>query len=157
MARTLNGTGTTYLGAGKPYPDGWRSATLWFVVFGMPILPLRRVILRPVGETSEFTGETLHFEFLSSGWVWPLEVLATYAVYWGLVLPAALGPIVGMIIVAASHRELVKDLPKGIAYTLIFGSLIWLVVLIFIVGAKTKGKLLAKPWAEAADSSRRTS
>ena len=120
----------------------------------MPLLPLRRVILRPVGETSAFTGVTLHFELLSSSWIRSAEVLLTYVVFWALILPAALGPYITLMNLVLAHCDLFRDWPKWIMPTVVIGGgPVWVAVLVMIAGARVKGRLLARPWANAADSS----
>jgi hypothetical protein len=54
MAFTFNGIGTTHYGKRNTEPDGSYITTVWFVLFYLPILPLRSLHVRPKGKDVNF-------------------------------------------------------------------------------------------------------
>jgi hypothetical protein len=52
---TWNGIGTKFMGFTGKMPDGTHHATKWFVICGLPVIPLRRYRLT-VGKTEHFGG-----------------------------------------------------------------------------------------------------
>ena len=93
---TWNGIGTTYLGFGYRNRDGSHYATQWAVVFGLPVIPLRRHRLTvgfrlytPLGTGSTtVTRYTVHEETPLNG----RETVRTYLDWWLLGPLVVLGP-----------------------------------------------------------------
>ena len=88
MPRSVNGIGTAYRSVGEPDEEGWRDATVWLIFLDLPLLPLKRDVLRPSGSpTVRMDGETLHFEILESGLPRFVEVLQVYFINWVILVP----------------------------------------------------------------------
>ena len=133
MASTLNGIGTAYLGVSRPDDEGWRSATLCFVVFGLPILPLRRHVIRP---TSYSDSDSISLEVAETGWPRLLDVLAVFFVRWCVHLPIAIAPGACLIYLFAVGAAGDGSFVGEYAGFLGLGALVWLAVYFIIVGER---------------------
>ncbi|MFE1754458.1 hypothetical protein [Streptomyces anandii] len=93
---TWNGIGTKYLGFGDRNRDGSHHATEWFVLFDLPVVPLRRHRLTvgasvyvPSGNGGRtITRYTVHEETPLRGG----EIARTYLVWWLVGPLIAVGP-----------------------------------------------------------------
>ncbi|MFF9409486.1 hypothetical protein ACF1B0_28795 [Streptomyces anandii] len=93
---TWNGIGTKYLGFGDRNRDGSHHATEWFVLFDLPVVPLRRHRLTVGARVYDSAGNgtrvttryTVHEETPLRGG----EIARTYLVWWLVGPLIAVGP-----------------------------------------------------------------
>ena len=149
MAYTLNGFGTTYLGIGEPEEEGWRTATLWFVIAGLPLIPLKYRLIRPTLQKTEFGDTTTEMEIADSGFPRIGQVLKTYLLYWCFHLPLAVGPPIGTLIWTLNAEKGTFGDEYGI-YILI-GTVLWVGIYAGIVGSTGDDRMepvVVEEWEE---------
>jgi hypothetical protein len=85
MPRSGNGIGTVYFGRSLDAEDGSYVTTVWFVLFFLPILPLRSERVLPLSQFTNGAGHTrTRYSVISRvPLVWS-EVLKSYLVGWGI-------------------------------------------------------------------------
>ena len=94
MPREVNGIGTTYYGASDRQPDGSFVTTEWFILLGVPLIPLRSLRACYLGESHRWNRTSKSYAILGPE---PLDrrlVLQAYA--WWLI------PIVLTILLGAA-------------------------------------------------------
>lgn len=96
----INGTGVRFYGYADRGPGGDVVATKWFSLFYLPLLPLRRLRIRPT-RYARAGASDMEFEVLAEERPRLREVLATYAWCW-VGLPVAFGgPFVAASVASA--------------------------------------------------------
>ena len=142
MAYTLNCVGTSYFGVSDPDPEGWRSGTLCFGVFGLPILPLRRHVIRPRWHYDPpHLFEDTDLEVAETGSPRLFDVLGVFFVRWCILLPVAIGPLAYWIFKATSGEMKEHWFLREYGLLLAFAAIAWMLVCTMIV-AEIEGKRL---------------
>jgi lipopolysaccharide export LptBFGC system permease protein LptF len=125
MPHNVNGIGTTYYGASDRQPDGSFVTTEWFILFSVPLIPLRSVRVRYRGESSRRGSTTKHYDIIDKAPLDSKHVLHAYA--WALI-PLALAFlifVVGMALPSSSARSTATTVCAG---SLILGIGFWVIV-----------------------------
>ena len=96
MPSNVNGIGTTYFGASDRQPDGSLVTTEWFILFNVPLVPLRSLRVRYLGESRKWRQTSKSYAILGPE---PLDrrlVLRAYA-WWliPIILTILLGAVGG--------------------------------------------------------------
>lgn len=86
----INGIGTMFLGISPPAPDGSCTATVWFTLFFLPLIPLRRERIRFV----EQQGSGFSYQHVRREPHSPREILRTLLFCWFLIPAFAATPLV---------------------------------------------------------------
>lgn len=94
MPSNVNGIGTTYFGASDREPDGSFVTTEWFILLGVPLIPLRSLRACYLGESHKWNRTSKSYAILGPA---PLDkhlVLQAYA--WWLI-PIVLAFLLGAV------------------------------------------------------------
>lgn len=104
---TWNGIGTTYISATRRDAEGKNHVIEWFVLFGMPIIPLGRYHVKKTGYRSSSTSTSSRtvtsYQLLGGTGLKFWEVIGTYLFFWILSpavvigVPVGLGTLVGVL------------------------------------------------------------
>jgi len=103
---TFYGCGTTYMGVTPAQGRGAHFATMWVVIFDLPVLPLRREVVVFGEQEYVGSGGSTRQQFRAVGRLrlsWR-SVLLTYVLAWLVFMPALLGPLAVGIVVAVTRK-----------------------------------------------------
>jgi hypothetical protein len=98
MPRTVNGIGTKYYGKSEPQPDGSFITTEWFVVFDVPLIPLKSQRVTYLGNNQSWHNTTNLYNILGPA---PLDKKLVLTAYAWLFIPL----IIGLIFFAVSMAQ----------------------------------------------------
>jgi hypothetical protein len=118
MPSQVNGIGTTYYGASERQPDGSFVTTEWLILLNIPLVPLRSLRARYLGESHNWNRSSKSYAILGPAPLDKGQVLRAYA--W-LLIPM----ILITVLVAAGAAEAAAILMiAGIGFwVLVFPSL----------------------------------
>jgi hypothetical protein len=125
MPHSVNGIGTTYFGASDRQPDNSFITTEWFILLNIPLIPLRSLRTRYLGQSRQQGGTTKHYDILGPAPLDTRRILQTYA--W-LLIPAAIAGlilVVGMVIPGESVRSASATICVS---SLLAGMVFWVIV-----------------------------
>ena len=95
MPKTVNGIGTTYLGSSNRQPDGSFVTTEWFVLFSVPIIPLKSQRVKYLSAHHGWSGSTNMYSILGPA---PLDSKLVLTAYAWIVIPLILMSILILLL-----------------------------------------------------------
>lgn len=171
---TVNGLGTMrYDWSGRP--DGTAEATLWFVIFFLPIVPLRREHLRVVNaevERQGFLSTVAAFCGAGSGWKSKIEVLGpvpqtpwrvlrTYLMgFIGVPLVTFVGPMLLLVFGTTMSLKRGAPMPEWMSGVIGVGSIaimLWTAIVIALILDRAAGRMHGAKKVGGSDRKRRRS
>ncbi len=97
---TWNGIGTTYISTTRRDTEGKNHVIEWFVLFSMPIIPLRRYHVKKIGYQSTHGGGSTRsvtsYQLLERTGLKFGEVIGTYLFFWVLSPVFIIGAPIGL-------------------------------------------------------------
>lgn len=93
---SFNGIGFDLKGLTRTDADGFCFATRWFIIAGLPIIPLGRYYVREEGMTVDATIDTTRYTIAGTASLRMSEILRTYAFRW-LTPIAVLVPMIAVL------------------------------------------------------------
>ena len=123
MPRNVNGIGTTYYGASDRQPDQSFVTTEWFILLSVPLIPLRSVRVRYLGESSQWGNTTKLYDVVGPA---PLDTRQVGRVLAWLFGPAAL--LFLFSILGANSRAASSLAATLCGGGLIAGMIFWIII-----------------------------
>jgi hypothetical protein len=137
----INGIGFTFSGVSHPDDKGHCTATQWFTFVFLPIFPVARYLVKPLGRAPfRFQFQTLAKEKLVLN-----EVLQTYLYGWILFPLLLLGPALFLGFAATPEAEKAFNLPEWSQMPLIVLSILWLGVSVWKLQDWNENRWFRKP------------
>ncbi len=120
----FNGIGLGFAGVSTPDREGNCTATKWFTVFYLPVIPLSRHKIKPI----EFRGNSMSYQILSNENMNFREVLTTYFYGWILFPALILIPFGLLAFMGTPEFNAIFPMPKWAPFVFIALAIVWLAI-----------------------------